>query len=132
MNNAATLRILLAEDNIDIAASLAILLEACGHEVMVTHDGMQALQAAPGFRPDLCLLDIGLPGLHGYDLARRLRQLAATQNAILVAISGWSEPQDKSRSRDAGFDHHLAKPVEFGQIQNLLDNLSAARPPPDQ
>ena len=121
------LRILLADDNVDFADSLAILLEAGGHRVSVTHDGMQALETAPAFKPDLCFLDIGLPRLHGYDLARRLRELPATRGAVLVAISGWGQPEDKRRSREAGFDHHLAKPVEFDQIQRLLDEISAAR-----
>ncbi len=122
------LRILLADDNVDFAESLSILLEAGGHEVAVTHDGIQALEAAPGFKPDLCFLDIGLPRLHGYDLARRLRELPATRGAYMVAISGWGQPEDKLRSREAGFDDHLAKPVEFDRIQTLLDEFTARRP----
>ena len=120
-------RILLADDNVDFAESLSILLEAGGHEVAVTHDGMQALEVAPAFKPDLCFLDIGLPRLHGYDLARRLRELPATRDAYMVAISGWGQPEDKRRSREAGFDHHLAKPVEFERIQELLDQFAASR-----
>ena len=120
-------RILLADDNVDFAASLSLLLEAGGHQVAVTHDGMQALEAAPAFKPDLCLLDIGLPRLHGYDLARRLRESPTTRGAVLVAISGWGQPEDKRRAREAGFDHHLAKPVEFDQILKLLDEIAAAR-----
>jgi CheY-like chemotaxis protein len=121
------LRILLADDNVDFAASLAILLESCRHEVAVTHDGMQALEKAPGFRRDLCFLDIGLPRLHGYDLARRLRELPATRNAVLVAASGWGQPEDKRRSREAGFHRHMANPVEFEKIRELLDEFAAAR-----
>lgn len=120
-------RILLADDNVDFAASLSILLEAAGHEVAMAHDGVQALDAARGFRPDLCFLDIGLPRLHGYDLARKLRELAATKHACLVAISGWGQPEDKRRSREAGFDHHLAKPVDFEQIRQLLEQVQASR-----
>ena len=121
------LRILLADDNVDFATSLATLLEACGHEVGVTHDGMAALEKAPAFKPELCFLDIGLPRLHGYDLARRLRELPETRDALLVAISGWGQPEDKRRSREAGFHHHLAKPVDFEQIEALLEAFSAER-----
>ena len=120
-------RILLADDNVDFAESLSILLEAGGHEVVVTHDGMQALETAAAFKPELCFLDIGLPRLHGYDLVRRLRALPATRGACMVAISGWGQPEDKRRSREAGFDHHLAKPVEFERIQELLDQIAANR-----
>ena len=126
----AGFRILLADDNVDFAESLSILLEASGHEVAVTHDGIQALETAPGFKPDLCFLDIGLPRLHGYDLARRLRELPATRGAYMVAISGWGQPEDKRRSREAGFDDHLAKPVEFDRIQELLDEFAARRSAP--
>ena len=125
--HSGTLRILLADDNVDFAASLATLLEACGHEVATTHDGMQALETAAAFQPDLCFLDIGLPRLHGYDLARRLRLLPATRDACLVAISGWGQPEDIRRAREAGFDQHLAKPVEFAQIEKLLDGFSVKR-----
>ena len=120
-------RILLADDNVDFAESLSILLEAGGHEVAVTHDGLQALETAAAFKPELCFLDIGLPRLHGYDLARRLRALPATRGVYMVAISGWGQPEDKRRSHEAGFDHHLAKPVEFERIQDLLDQFAASR-----
>ena len=121
------LRVLLADDNVDFAESLAILLEAGGHQVVVTHDGVAAMETAAQFGPDVCFLDIGLPRMHGYDLARRLRATPATRSARLVAVSGWGQPEDKRRSREAGFDHHLAKPVEFKQIQRLLDEFTAFR-----
>ncbi|MEO8855915.1 MAG: ATP-binding protein [Burkholderiaceae bacterium] len=124
---ARKLRLLLADDNVDFAASLAMLLQSSGHEVAVAHDGLQALEVAAAFQPDMCLLDIGLPRLHGYDLARRLRELPATRDAVLVAISGWGQPEDKRRSREAGFDHHLSKPVEFDQILKLLADFVATR-----
>jgi len=117
------LRILLADDNVDFADSLAILLQADGHEVAVTHDGLHALEKAPEFKPDLCLLDIGLPRLHGFDLARRLRALPATSTVYLVAISGWGQPEDKRRSREAGFNQHLSKPVEFDEIRKLIEDF---------
>ncbi len=121
------LRVLLADDNVDFAASLAVLLEAEGHEVCVTHDGQQALQAAPGFAPQVCFLDIGLPKLHGYELAARLRALPELSGTYLVAVSGWGQPEDKLRARQAGFDKHLVKPVEFTQVLDVLDALRQAR-----
>jgi len=117
-------RILLADDNVDFAASLAMLLETMGHTVLVANDGQRALDTAPGFNPDFCFLDIGLPKVHGYDLARRLRGNPATCNAVMVAVSGWGQEEDKRRSREAGFDHHLVKPVDFVQIEAVLATLS--------
>ncbi len=124
------LRILLADDDVDFVQSVALLFEASGHVVQVHHDGAQALAHAPAFGPDLCFLDIGLPGLHGLELARRLRALPATRGAILVAVTGWGQPEDRRRSRDAGFHHHLAKPVEFDQLFALLDSIYGASAPP--
>ncbi len=124
------LRILLADDNVDFVQSVALLLEASGYIVEVHHDGALALAHAPAFRPDLCFLDIGLPGLNGFELARRLRALPATQTAILVAVTGWGQPEDRQRSRDAGFHHHLAKPVEFDQLIALLDSIYGTSAPP--
>lgn len=121
------LRVLLADDNVDFAASLAMLLEAEGHEVRVTHDGQEALEAAPGFRPQVCFLDIGLPKLHGYELAVRLRALPELDGVHLVAVSGWGQPEDKLRAHQAGFDKHLVKPVEFAQVLDVLDAWRAAR-----
>ena len=118
------LRILLADDNVDFTQSVALLLEASGYLVAVHHDGAQALEHAPAFGPDLCFLDIGLPGLHGFELARRLRALPATQDAILVALTGWGQPEDRQRSREAGFDHHLAKPADFAELERILATVA--------
>lgn len=124
-------RILLADDNVDFAASLAMLLETMEHTVLMANDGERALEIAPDFKPDFCFLDIGLPKLHGYDLARRLRENPATRNAVMVAVSGWGQEEDKRRSREAGFDHHLIKPVDFSQIEAVLATFSprSAAPP---
>jgi signal transduction histidine kinase/ActR/RegA family two-component response regulator len=124
-DTAAGLRVLLADDNVDFAASLALLLEADGHQVRVTHDGHQALQAAPSFQPEVCFLDIGLPKLHGYELAARLRGLPGLKNVYLVAVSGWGQPEDKLRARDAGFNRHLVKPVEYAQVLEVVEALRA-------
>ncbi len=117
-------RILLADDNVDFAASLAMLLETMDHTVLVANDGQRALEIAPDFKPDFCFLDIGLPKVHGYDLARRLRAHPVTRNAVMVAVSGWGQEEDKRRSREAGFDHHLIKPVDFSQIEAVLATFS--------
>lgn len=113
-------RILLADDNVDFAISLAALMRTSGHEVCITHDGAEALEAAPQFRPDFAFLDIGLPKLNGYSLARKLRELPATRNSILVAVTGWGQEKDRKRAKQAGFDDHLVKPVEPEQIQAIL------------
>lgn len=123
-------RILLADDNVDFAQCVALLLEDNGYEVEVHHDGEQALARASAFGPDVCLLDISLPGLDGFELARRLRVLPATEAAVLVAVTGWGQPEDKMRSRNAGFHHHLTKPVDFDQLIALLDSIYGASAPP--
>jgi two-component system, sensor histidine kinase len=113
-------RILLADDNVDFATTLATLLRGLGHEVLVTHDGEQALRAAPEFRPDFAFLDIGLPGRNGYDLARGLRERGATERTVLVAVTGWGQEKDRQLAVEAGFDLHLVKPVKLAQIQEIL------------
>lgn len=123
-------RILLADDNVDFAQCVALLLEDNGYEVEVHHDGEQALARASAFGPDVCLLDISLPGLNGFELARRLRVLPATEAAVLVAVTGWGQPEDKMRSLNAGFHHHLTKPVDFDQLIALLDSIYGASAPP--
>jgi signal transduction histidine kinase/ActR/RegA family two-component response regulator len=118
--SAARHRILLADDNVDFATSMGTLLSAMGHDVQVTHDGAAAYEAAGGFKPEFAFLDIGLPKLNGYELARRLRELPSTSDIVLVAVTGWGQEKDRELAREAGFDHHLVKPVEFAQIQAVL------------
>jgi CheY-like chemotaxis protein/two-component sensor histidine kinase len=115
-------RILVADDNADAAALLADLLGQHGHTVAVAGNGHAALEAAARMQPDLALLDIGMPGLNGHEVARRLRADPATQATRLVALSGWGTEGDRIRSLDAGFDVHLTKPVE---LQALLDIVAA-------
>jgi signal transduction histidine kinase len=116
----AARRILLADDNEDFAVSLAAVLRGMGNEVRVEHDGAAALAAAAEFQPQIAFLDIGLPKLNGFDLARRLRALAATADTILVAVTGWGQPADRQKAREAGFDDYLVKPVEIEAIRTLL------------
>jgi len=114
-------RILVADDNVDFATSLAHLLEGMGHDVTVTHDGASALEVAGVLRPQFSFLDIGMPGLNGYELAGLLRRNKDTSGAVLVAITGWGQAKDRERARASGFDHHLVKPVEVAQLEQILN-----------
>jgi signal transduction histidine kinase/ActR/RegA family two-component response regulator len=113
-------RILLADDNVDFATSMENLLSGLGQQVCVTHDGEEAFSAAKKFLPDFAFLDIGLPRLNGYGLARRLRSNPATRDCVLIAVTGWGQNRDREMASAAGFDHHLVKPVEPGQLRELL------------
>jgi CheY-like chemotaxis protein len=113
-------RVLLADDNVDFAESLSMILEVNGHTVTVANDGAKALEAAGGFVPDFAFLDIGLPRINGYDLARKLRSLPALNDCVLVAVTGWGQEDDRRRAREAGFDHHMVKPVEPDQILEVI------------
>jgi PAS domain S-box-containing protein len=117
------LRVLIADDSHDIADSLALLLQACGHEAQVAYDGEQALQRAERWQPDVVLLDLGMPRLSGYEVCRRLRTTPWGRRATLVAQTGWGQASDRQRTVDVGFDHHLVKPFE---LEDLLDLLPAA------
>ncbi|MBI3948542.1 MAG: response regulator [Armatimonadetes bacterium] len=119
-------RILVVDDNADFAEMLAALLETCGHEVRVAPDGAAALEAAARFRPSVVLLDLGLPGMSGHEVARCLRERMEPGDARLIAISGYGQEEDRRRSRQAGFDEHLTKPVGLDELAPLL----AAAPPP--
>jgi len=113
-------RVLVVDDNVDAAESLAVLLRLAGQDVRVRHDGAAALDAARADRPDVIFLDIGMPGMDGYEVARRLRGDPALRGAVLVALTGWGQEEDRRRSREAGFDHHIVKPVEPDAVQSLL------------
>jgi signal transduction histidine kinase len=113
-------RILVADDNRDAAESLARLLRLAGHDVRIAYDGQQAVDLAEVFRPAVALLDLGMPRLSGYDAARRIRERPFGRGVMLVALTGWGQPQDKRRSEDAGFDHHLVKPVDPAVLDRLL------------
>ena len=118
-------RILVADDNSDALESLAQLLELGGHEIHKAADGVQALEAATRVRPDLVLLDIGMPGMDGYEVARRIRSQPWGREATLVALTGWGQETDRKRSREAGFDSHCIKPLDLQHLFTLLDSLPA-------
>jgi CheY-like chemotaxis protein len=117
----APLRILVVDDNADAADSMAFLLELDGHEARIARDGLHAVDAAAHWTPDVVLLDIDLPKLDGYEVARRIRaQPHGVNGVMLIAITGWGQDDDRRRSRDAGFDAHLTKPVDYVDLKKLL------------
>jgi signal transduction histidine kinase/ActR/RegA family two-component response regulator len=117
-------RILVVDDNRDSAESLAMLLRLTGSETSVAYDGEEAVQAAAKQRPDVILLDIGLPKLNGYDACRRVRQDRWAKNVTIIAVTGWGQEEDRRKSAEAGFDGHLVKPVDHAELMKLLANLS--------
>ena len=118
-------RILVVDDNPDSAESLAMLLQLSGNETHMAHDGLQAVEAAERFRPEVVLLDIGLPQLNGYDACRRIREQPWGKTMVLIALTGWGQDEDRRQSQDAGFDAHLVKPVDYGALTELLATLPA-------
>jgi two-component system CheB/CheR fusion protein len=116
-------RILLVEDNRDIAEGFALLFKDLGHEVRVVHDGPAALEVAQAFRPELVLLDIGLPGMDGWEVARRVRKLPGLENPVLAAVTGYAQEEDRRRSAEAGVDYHLVKPVDLTALRELIAGL---------
>ena len=119
-------RVLVVDDNDDGAESLSMLLQFAGHETCKAHDGPGALEAAGRFRPDVMLLDIGLPGMSGYDVCRRIRQEKWGQTMTIVALTGWGQEDDRRRSREAGFDTHMVKPVDHEVLLKLLTSISGS------
>jgi PAS domain S-box-containing protein len=113
-------RVLIVDDNADAAMTLDMLLRAMGHETRIEHDGMSALRAAPEFRPDVVLLDIGMPGMDGYEVARRLSVLKKQKHFRIIAVSGWGQEADRQRSSEAGFDLHLVKPVDANVLSRVV------------
>jgi signal transduction histidine kinase/ActR/RegA family two-component response regulator len=116
-------RILLVDDNVDFAMSLSFLLRGMGHEVRIAHDASQALAVARELKPEMSFLDLGLPDISGYELAGALRAQPESAATVLVAVSGWGQPRDRERSRDAGFALHLVKPVEIKSIESAIATL---------
>ena len=122
-------KVLVADDNVDFANSLQCVLESLGQQVTVVHDGLAALEAAGRLQPGFIFLDIGMPGLDGYEVASRLRHQFATTDAVIVAITGWGQEKDRERAREAGFDHHLVKPAGVEELTALLRAGAAAVTP---
>jgi CheY-like chemotaxis protein len=123
---AAGRRVLVADDSRDSAESMGMLLELAGHEVRLAYDGQEALELADSFRPDVILLDIGLPKLDGFEVASRLRQDHRHDRMLLMAVTGYGTDGDRDRARAAGFDHHLVKPVDPRTLRDLIAGYGAA------
>jgi CheY-like chemotaxis protein len=122
----ASQRILVVDDNVDSAVSLAKMLKAMGHESQVSHDGLAAIQMAERFMPTLVLLDIGLPGMDGYLVAQQLRTKSSLRGVVLAALTGYGDEQDRRRSKEAGFDQHFVKPLDLRALRTLIDSLPKA------
>ncbi len=116
-------RILVVDDNVDSAQCMEMLLKIDGHEVYVAHDGRAAIDTAQMFHPQVVLLDIGLPKMDGYEVARRLREWPEMRKAVLIALTGYGRPEDHRLSEQAGFDYHLTKPVNPNKVQDIVDSL---------
>jgi len=113
-------RILIVDDSRDGGESLAMLLRVLGAEISLAHSGRQALELVDSFKPDVVLLDIGMPGMDGYEVARRIRSNPDNRHISLIALTGWGQDEDRRRSVAAGFDHHLVKPADIDQLRQLL------------
>ena len=126
--NERSLRVLVVDDNRDVAQSMGKMLEMLGHDVRVEYAGASAIQASKTFTPDVVLLDIGMPGMNGYDVCRTIKEDRALRNTVVVAQTGWAEAQHGSRSQDSGFDHHLVKPVHLKTLEKLLSSIAGGQP----
>jgi CheY-like chemotaxis protein len=115
---------LIADDNPDVTESFEVMLQMLGHEVTTALDGLQALERAEEFRPEVIVLDVGMPKLDGYETARRIRQQPWGKDVVLIAVTGWGNEKDKNQSAEAGFDIHLVKPVDADTILNSLITLN--------
>ncbi len=121
-------QVLVVDDNVSSAETLALLISLSGHTTQVAHSGSAALAAVEAFQPDVVLLDIGLPGMDGYEVARRLRGGTPGRNLLLVAVTGYGQDDDRNKTAAAGFNHHLVKPVDFDQLETILSRSQASQP----
>jgi PAS domain S-box-containing protein len=121
-------RVLVVDDNQDAAVSLTMLLQLLGHETFLAHDGIEALTALERERPDMAFVDIGLPKLSGHEVCRRVRSESWGNGIVMIALTGWGQDEDRRRSKEAGFDGHLVKPVDHDALAKLLDSLATRRP----
>jgi CheY-like chemotaxis protein len=127
----AMCRVLIVDDNADSAESLEMILQLLGHETLSLTDPRKALDVSRTFQPDLVFLDIGMPGMSGYDVARALRaDSVAPAQVKLVALTGWGQPEDRRRSEESGFDYHVVKPAELKVIEQICQDVASHAPPP--
>jgi CheY-like chemotaxis protein len=121
-------RILVVDDNLDSAKSLALMLRMMGNETRTANDGLEALEIAADYEPNLIMLDIGMPRLNGYETARRIRDEKWGRDIVLVALTGWGQEEDRRKSHEAGFDSHIVKPIEPDSLEKLLSSLPTNGP----
>ena len=121
-------RVLVVDDNVSSAETLALLISLSGHTTQVAHSGMAALEAVEAKHPDVVLLDIGLPEMDGFEVARRIRQIDPNRQIMLVAVTGYGQEEDRRKSLEAGFNHHLVKPLDLDQLESIL--APTTRPAP--
>ncbi len=119
------LRVLVVDDNVASAKTTGWMLEMIGHTPTLAHDGIEALQTAQAILPDAVILDIGLPGMNGYDICRELRKTEAFKTTMLIAQTGWGQEKDRQLAREAGFNHHLIKPVKLEDLNELLATVKS-------
>jgi CheY-like chemotaxis protein len=117
-------RLLVVDDNRESAITLAMLLRLEGHEVWVAHDGRTALELAKAHSPDMVFLDIGMPGMDGYEVAREIRKIPEAEKSVLTAVTGWGQQEHRRRTAEAGFNHHLVKPIDLKVVESLLESLT--------
>jgi CheY-like chemotaxis protein len=125
IHTAANLKVLIVDDNADAAEMLSALMQIIGHTSAVAHDGENALRICAEFHPDVIFLDLGMPGMNGYEVAQRIQAGASTPKPVLVALTGWGDESDRARTQAAGFQHHLIKPTSLEAVESLLADLSA-------
>lgn len=127
--NSSGHRVLLVDDNQDSSEPLSLLLQAKGHDTRVTRDGEEAISVADEFRPTCVLLDLGLPKMDGYEVARRLRKEPYGRDVILIALTGWTGRDVRKKAAAAGFDYHLAKPVNWDELEKIIQSVTRAATP---
>lgn len=124
---AGTLRVLIVEDNMDVADTLEVLIQTWGHDTRVARDPLLGLAAADEYQPHVVLLDIGLPRMHGYDVAKRLRERPWAGNLTMIAVTGWGQEADRLQSQGAGINHHLVKPLVPADLERILAGVAEAQ-----
>jgi CheY-like chemotaxis protein len=127
--NAPSRRVLVVDDSISTAETMAALLRMKGHDLRVANDGPKAVEIAAGFQPEVVLLDIGMPGMNGYQVARKLRRMPGMEQSLLIALSGYGQEEDLRCSHEAGFDHHLVKPAPLGVVEELVGSAAVPKSP---
>ncbi len=125
MGSVKVKRVLIVDDNVESAEVLKETLERAGHSVVTAHDPVAALRNAEDVAPDVCILDIELPVMNGYELGTRLHETESTKDCVLIAVTGYGQEHDRRRSRDAGFEHHLVKPVDVDRLLQIVEEVPA-------